>query len=265
MRYLHTRNRAILSEMIRTDFKVRYQGSVLGYLWAILKPLFMFAVLYILFVYIAPIGKSVPHYGISLLLGIVFWNFFSEATMIGATSVVAHGELIRKISIPRYLVVLASSASAMINLGLSMVVVLIFAAFNGVFPSISWLLIPIVILEFYVFTLGIAFALSALFVKFRDITYIWEVFLQAGFYASMVIIPLTAVPEKLRDWFFINPIVQILQDARALLIPSGNNLTIWNSGATLAVKLAPFALITVVCLFGFLYFKSRSKYFAEEV
>jgi len=251
--------------MIRTDFKVRYQGSVLGYLWAILKPLFMFAVLYILFVYIAPIGKSVPHYGISLLLGIVFWNFFSEATMIGATSVVAHGELIRKISIPRYLVVLASSASAMINLGLSMVVVLIFAAFNGVFPSISWLLIPIVILEFYVFTLGIAFALSALFVKFRDITYIWEVFLQAGFYASMVIIPLTAVPEKLRDWFFINPIVQILQDARALLIPSGNNLTIWNSGATLAVKLAPLALITVVCLFGFLYFKSRSKYFAEEV
>lgn len=265
MRYLHTRNRAILSEMIRTDFKVRYQGSVLGYLWAILKPLFMFAVLYILFVYIAPIGKGIPHYGISLLLGIVFWNFFAEATMIGATSVVAHGELIRKISIPRYLVVLASSASAMINLSLSMVVVLIFAAFNGVFPSISWLLIPIVILEFYVFTLGIAFALSALFVKFRDITYIWEVFLQAGFYASMVLIPLTAVPEKFRDWFFINPIVQILQDARALLIPSVDNLTIWNSGATLAIRLAPFAIITIVCVFGFLYFKSRSKYFAEEV
>ena len=265
MRYLHSRNRAILSEMVRTDFKVRYQGSVLGYLWAILKPLFMFAVLYILFTYIAPIGKDVPHYGISLLMGIVLWNFFSETTMIGATSIVAHGDLIRKISIPRYLVVLASSVSAMINLILSMIVVIIFATANGVYPSISWLLIPIVIFEFYVFALGVAFGLSALYVKFRDITYIWEVFLQAGFYASMVLIPMQAVPEKYREWFFINPIVQILQDARALLMPNANNITIWNNVGELAIRLAPFILITLICVFGFYYFRSRSKYFAEEV
>jgi len=265
MRYLHSRNRAILSEMVRTDFKVRYQGSVLGYLWAILKPLFIFAVLYILFVYIAPIGKDIPHFGISLLLGIVLWNFFSETTMIGATSIVAHGDLIRKISIPRYLVVVASSVSAMINLSLSMVVVIIFAFLNGVYPSVSWLLIPIVIFEFYIFSLGLAFGLSALYVKFRDITYIWEVFLQAGFYASMVLIPMQAVPEKYRDWFFINPVVQILQDARALLIPTADNITIWNTVESLTIRLAPFILITLICVFGFYYFKSRSKYFAEEV
>lgn len=251
--------------MVRTDFKVRYQGSVLGYLWAILKPLFMFAVLYILFTYIAPIGKDIPHYGISLLLGIVFWNFFSETTMIGATSIVANGDLIRKISIPRYLVVLASSVSAMINLGLSMIVVIIFATFNGVFPSLSWLLIPLVIFEFYVFSLGLAFGLSALYVKFRDVTYIWEVFLQAGFYASMVLIPIQAVPVHLREWFFINPIVQILQDVRALLIPTTNNITIWNSVESSAIRIVPFTLIILVCLFGFYYFRSRSKYFAEEV
>ena len=265
MRYLHSRNRAILIEMVRTDFKVRYQGSVLGYLWAILKPLFMFAVLYILFTYIAPIGKDIPHYGISLLLGIVFWNFFSETTMIGATSIVAHGDLIRKISIPRYLVVLASSVSAMINLALSMVVVIIFAIFNGVYPNVTWLLIPIVIFQFYIFALGLAFGLSALYVKFRDITYIWEVFLQAGFYASMVLIPMQAVPEKFREWFFINPIVQILQDARALLIPSANNITIWNTVDNIVIHIAPFALIVITCVFGFFYFRSRSKYFAEEV
>lgn len=251
--------------MVRADFKVRYQGSVLGYLWAILKPLFMFAVLYILFTYIAPIGKDIPHYGISLLMGIVLWNFFSETTMIGATSIVAHGDLIRKISIPRYLVVLASSISAMINLGLSMVVVIIFAIINGVYPSLSWILIPVPIVEFYVFALGVAFGLSSLYVKFRDVTYIWEVFLQAGFYASMVIIPMQAVPEKYRDWFFINPIVQILQDARALLIPSANNITIWNSVESVAIRLAPLILISLVCLSGFYYFRSRSKYFAEEV
>lgn len=251
--------------MVRTDFKVRYQGSVLGYLWAILKPLFMFAVLYILFTYIAPIGKGIPHYGISLLLGIVFWNFFSETTMIGATSIVAHGELIRKISIPRYLVVLASSVSAMINLSLSMVVVIIFAILNGIHPSASWLLLPVVIFEFYIFASGVAFGLSALYVKFRDVTYIWEVLLQAGFYASMVLIPIQAVPGKYRDWFFINPVVQILQDARALLIPASDSITIWNSAANLAIHVAPFALIALICVFGFFYFKSRSKYFAEEV
>ena len=265
MRYLTPKNRAILSEMVRTDFKIRYQGSVLGYFWAILKPLFMFAVLYILFTYIAPIGKGVPHYGISLLLGIVFWNFFSETTMVGSTSVVAHGDLIRKISIPRYLVVVASSASAMINLCLSLVVVVIFAILNGVFPSPTWLLIPLVLLEIYIFALGLAFALAALYVRFRDITYIWEVLLQAGFYASMVIIPISVVPEKLRSWFFINPIVQILQDARALLIPTSHNITIWDSVQSVGIRVAPFLIIFCACLFGFYYFRSRSKYFAEEV
>jgi len=185
--------------------------------------------------------------------------------MIGATSVVAHGELIRKISIPRYLVVLASSASAMINLSLSMIVVLIFAIFNGVYPSMSWLFIPIVIFELYIFALGVAFALSALYVKFRDITYIWEVFLQAGFYVSMVLVPMVAVPERLRSWFFINPIVQILQDTRALLIPTVKNITIWNSVENIAIRTAPFIIVLIVCVFGFYYFKSRSKYFAEEV
>lgn len=251
--------------MVGADFKVRYQGSVLGYLWAILKPLFMFAVLYVLFVYIAPIGKDIPHYGISLLLGIVFWNFFSETTMIGATSIVANGDLIRKISIPRYLVVVASSVSAMINLCLSMVVVIIFAGFNGIFPSVSWLLIPLVMFELYIFALGIAFGLATLYVKFRDITYIWEVLLQAGFYASMVLIPIQAVPAHLREWFFIDPIVQILQDARALLITAGDNITIWNTAGSLIIGLTPFIIIILVCVFGFYYFKSRSKYFAEDV
>lgn len=265
MRYLSVRNRSILREMVAADFKVRYQGSVLGYLWAILKPLFMFAVLYILFVYIAPIGKNIPHFGISLLLGIVFWNFFSETTMVGATSIVANGDLIRKISIPRYLVVVASSVSALINLGLSMVVVVIFAIFNGVFPSISWLFIPLVIFELYIFSLGIAFGISALYVKFRDLTYIWEVLLQGGFYASMVLIPIQVVPEHLRQWFFFNPIVQILQDARALLVPSAQNITIWNTAQSFIIDLVPFVLIILICIFGFYYFKSRSKYFAEDV
>lgn len=264
-RYFNVKNRAILREMVATDFKVRYQGSVLGYLWAILKPLFMFAVLFILFTYIAPIGKDVPHYGVGLLLGIVLWNFFSETTMIGASSVVAHGDLIRKISIPRYLVVISSSVSALINLGLSLIVVFVFATINGVMPNWSWILLLPVIVQLYALSLGMAFILATSYVRFRDITYIWEVLLQAGFYASAIIVPMKAVPAELRDWFFMNPIVQIVQDGRNVLIPSETNITIWNTIDNPIIRLVPIMMIVVICVVGFVYFKRRSKYFAEDI
>ena len=249
--------------MVSTDFKVRYQGSALGYFWSLLKPLFLFAILYIVFTFVIPLGKDVEHFAVYLLIGIVLWNFFTEATMIGAGSVVARGDLIRKISIPRYLVVIASSLSALINLGLSLTVVFIFALFNGIVPSITWLLIIPLALELYVFALGISFFLSAAFVKFRDITYIWEIVIQAGFYASAIIFPLTLVPEMYQKWFFLNPIVQIVQDARHA-IATDTSITIWSTINSWVV-VVPFLIIIVVVIIGGLYFKRRSKYFAEDI
>lgn len=263
MKYLHSKNRAILREMVSTDFKVRYQGSVLGYFWSLLKPLFLFAILYVVFTYIIPLGKDVEHYPVYLLLGIVLWNFFTEATMQGASSVVARGDLIRKISIPRYLVVIASSLSAMINLGLSLIVVFVFALLNGVMPSFTWLLIIPIVLELYVFALGASFLLAAMYVKFRDITYIWEIVLQAGFYASAIIFPLTLVPGELQKWFFLNPIVQMIQDAR-WAIATDTSITIWSTISSWVV-IVPFVIVATVAIAGFLYFRKRSPYFAEDI
>lgn len=251
--------------MVRTDFKIRYQGSVLGYFWSLLKPLLLFAVLYILFTYIAPIGQGVEHYGVSLLVGIVLWNFFAETTMNGASSVVASGDLLRKVSIPRYVVVLASSFSALINLSLSFIVVILFALLNGIMPSLSWLLLPVVVLELFILSLGIAFILATAYVKFRDVTYIWEVVLQAGFYASMIIIPISIVPTHLLSWFFANPIVQIVQDARNLLITDSAVPTIWNTVDKMLFKILPFVVIIAIAFIGFRYFRSKSKYFAEDI
>ena len=265
MRYFTPRNRAILREIVAADFKVRYQGSFLGYVWAVLKPLLMFGVLYVLFTYVAPIGKGVEHYGVSLLLGIVLWNFFSETTMMGASSIVENGELIRKISIPRYLIVIARSVSALINLGLSLIVVILFAFFNHVLPSGTWLLTVPVLLELYAFALGIAFFLATAFVRFRDVIYIWEVFLQAGFYASAIIIPMSQVPSYMRDWFFMNPIVQIVQDLRHFFIDGSTDITLWNTVSSSAARAAPFLIIVLVCYTGFVMFRARSKYFAEDV
>jgi len=263
MRYITVKNRAILREMVSTDFKVRYQGSVLGYMWSLLKPLFLFAILYIVFTYIIPLGKGIEHYSVYLLTGVMLWSFFTEATSIGASSVVARGDLIRKISIPRYLVVLASSFSALINLGLSLIVIVIFALVSGITPTWEWLLIIPIIIELFIFALGLSFLLAAMYVKFRDITYIWEIFLQAGFYATPIIYPLSKVPAEFQKWFFLNPMTQIIQDARYVLV-TNTSPTIWSTVHSAKV-LIPFVIIIVISVVGGVYFKRRSKYFAEDI
>lgn len=263
MRYLSKRNRAILREMVSTDFKVRYQGSVLGYLWSVLKPLFLFAILYVVFTYVFKVGKSIPHYPVYLLLGIVMWNFFTESTVVGASSVVAHGDLLRKISIPRYLVVVASSVSALINLTLSLVVVVVIALINHVHPQLGWLLVPLVLVELFVFGLAVSFFLAAAYVRYRDVTYIWEIVLQAGFYASAILFPLQLVPEQFQKWFFLNPIVQMVQDVRYLAV-THESITLW-SKTSLPYLLIPFVIIAGTVYVATVYFKRQSKFFAENI
>src|SRR3990167_7290802 len=139
-RIISKRNRVLLGEMIRTDFKLRYQGSVLGYLWSLLKPLMLFVILFTVFTKFLHIGKGVPNYPISLLLGIVLWSFFTEATSGALKSIVGNGSLIRKINIPRYMIPIASISSAFINTLLNLIVVFIFILFANNTP-ISWMTI----------------------------------------------------------------------------------------------------------------------------
>ena len=263
MKYFTPRNRAILREMVSTDFKVRYQGSALGYVWSLLKPLMLFAILYIVFTYIIPLGKDIAHYPVYLLTGIVLWNFFAETTLLGATSIVAKGDLIRKISIPRYLIVIASSLSALINLSLNMVVIVIFAIFNGVDFTWHWILIIPTLIQLYILALGVSFILATAYVKFRDITYIWEVVLQAGFYASAVIYPVTMVPEAFRKLFFMNPMVQIMQDAKWAIV-TDSSITIWGTIHSW-VAFVPIIMTFALFAIGILYFRSQAHTFAEDI
>ena len=197
------------------------------------------------------------------MTGVIFWNFFIEATTQGSLAVVSRGDLIRKISIPRYLLVISSSVSALINLGLSLVVLFVFALISGIMPDIQWLLIIPLVIEMFALTLGISFLLSTLYVKFRDISYIWEVFLQVGFYASAIIFPLSSVPIKYHAILFLNPIVQIIQDAR-YIIATHTSVTIWSTVNSFAIFI-PFVVIAIIAVIGGLYFKRRSKYFAEDI
>src|ERR1700745_4002139 len=137
MRHIYSKqNRALLSELVRTDFKLRYQGSVLGYAWSLLRPLLLFVILYMVFVKVLKSGGDIPHFPVYLLLGVVIWNFFLEMTTQSLGSIVGRGDLIRKIRIPRWMIVFSSSISALINLCLNLVVVAIFMVLNHV-PILS--------------------------------------------------------------------------------------------------------------------------------
>jgi ABC-2 type transport system permease protein len=259
------KNRALLSELVRTDFKLRYQGSALGYAWSLLRPLLIFIILYLVFVKMLRIGSAIPHFPVYLLLGIVIWNFFLEMTMQSLGSIVGRGELIRKIRIPRWIIVLSSSISALINLFLNLLVVLVFLVINKVDLLETTLWLPLILFEVYVFALGLSLFLSAAFVKYRDINYIWEVILQAGFYLTPILYPLALITnETFQKLIMLNPMAQAIQDARYSSI-THQTQTIYHLFDGGWYQFIPFIIVLATFFIGFTYFRSQSKYFAENI
>lgn len=261
----------LLRELVKTDFKLRYQGSMLGMAWSVLKPLMLFAVMYVVFVRFLRFGAGIPHFAVSLLLAQTLWAFFQEATSQGMQAIVGRGDLLRKLKFPKYIVVVSSTVSALINLVISLFVVLIFMIVNGVEFRPTILLFPLVVVELYIFALGIAFLLSTMFVRFRDIGHIWDVIMQAWFYATPIIYPLTQLINV--GWLsvaklvlMLNPIAQIIQDARYLVVTTQTE-TIWGlvGQQCWLLKLIPLLIIAIVLLVGVTVFRRRSPYFAEEL
>ncbi len=261
----------LLRELVKTDFKLRYQGSMLGMAWSVLKPLMLFAVMYVVFVRFLRFGAGIPHFAVSLLLAQTLWAFFQEATSQGMQAIVGRGDLLRKLKFPKYIVVVSSTVSALINLVISLFVVLIFMIVNGVEFRPIILLFPFVIIELYLFSLGVALLLSTLFVRFRDIGHIWDVIMQAWFYATPIIYPLTQLINV--GWLsvaklvlMLNPIAQIIQVARYLVVTTQTE-TIWGlvGQQCWLLKLIPLLIVVIVLLVGVTVFRRRSPYFAEEL
>lgn len=266
-RVLNKKNRVLLAELTKTDFKLRYQGSVLGYLWALLRPLMMFAILYVVFAKLLKFGGDIPHYPVYLLCGTTMWSFFTECTSQGIQAMIARGDLIRKISFPKYIVVVSATLTAVINMLINLVVIIIFALINGVEFSWTWFLVPLSLIELYVLSLGISFLLGAINVKYRDITSIWDVCIQALFYAIPIIYPVAMVAASstlAAKVILLNPIAQAIQDIRHNLI-TPETITTWNYISNPLLEFLPIILIVVVLIFAAFYFRKKSKFFAEEI
>jgi ABC-2 type transport system permease protein len=253
--------------LVKTDFKLRYQGSALGYLWSILRPLFLFAILYVVFAKFFKVGDAVPYYPVYLLSGIVLWNFFSEMTNMGIQSIVGRGDVIRKINFPKYIIVLSVAFSALINLLINLFVITVFMMILQV--PISWtiLLAPLYILMIFAFALSVSMVLGAIYVRLRDIAYIWEIIMQALFYLVPVIYPLSMVANQW-DWLaklmLLNPVAYAIQGFRdAVITPESITMSDLTNNFLLIV--APILITAGFAAFAVWFFRKKSPTFAEDI
>lgn len=270
MKHIYSKqNKALLSELVRTDFKLRYQGSAIGYAWSLLKPLFMFAILYVVFTKVFKIGGTVENFPIYLLLGIVLWGFFTEMTQQSLSAIVGRGDLIRKIRIPRWLIIVSVSIGALINLSLNLTVVFALALISGMDFLRTSIFLPLFILEIYLIALGLSLMLSALYVKYRDISYLWDIALQAGFYATPIVYPITVGANLITNTtvlklLYINPVASAVQGARNAFV-NPETLTIGEVWGSRFAFLIPIGVTAFFIVVGALYFRSQAKDFAENL
>jgi ABC-2 type transport system permease protein len=252
-----------------TDFKLKFFGSFLGYLWQLMNPLLLFGVLFVVFSFALNLDEGVRYYPVALLLGIVLFSFLNEATSQAVRSLVTRETLVRKIDFPRLAVPMASVLAATFNLLLNLVPVIVFLLASGATPSASWLLFVLVLAVLVLFAFGMSMILSVGFVRFRDIEPIWTVILQVLFYASGVFFTVDAIAgqkhgQLLVDIFFCNPFAAILAAARHTLVDGS-----WTS-PTQALSsdwllLIPGGMVVASLVGGFLLFRTLAPKVAEDL
>ena len=259
----------VLRGLVKTDFRLRYQGSFLGMAWSVLKPLMLFCVMYVVFGKFLRMTDGTPTYPVVLLMGISAWNFVGEATSIGLRSVVDRGDLLRKIHFPNYIVVVSATVGSLISLGINFIVVLVFALFNHVQFTWRVLLVPLNVLQLYLLTLGVTLVLAPLSVFFRDVAHIWEVLQQVLFYSMPIIYPLSYVLDrggfyaKLARFELLNPFAQAIQDIRHNLLAPASQPTVWNLFHSWIPKAFPLALTAAFLALGVYLFRRNTSKFAE--
>jgi ABC-2 type transport system permease protein len=258
--------------LARTEFKLRFFGSVLGYLWTLVRPLLLFGVLWVFFTQVGHVNDSTApgarYYGVQLLGSIVLFTFFAEATTGAVRSMVDRENLLRKIHFPRLVIPASIVLLALFNLGLNLVVVMIFALGSGVEPMLSWFELPLIIGGLVLLSAGVAMLLSALFVYFRDVSPIWEVLSQILFYASPVIISIDTVREKLSTTllhlYMLNPLAVIFQQFRHAIV-THSTLSAGQALGSWTALLEPLAIVVGIFAIGFAVFDRSAAKIAENL
>lgn len=227
--------------LARTDFKLRYHGSVLGYFWALLKPLLTFLILNFVFSTIFnPRNSGIQHFSLQLLTSIMLFNFFSEGTMAGLNSLLGKASLVTKIYVPRWTIVIASTINATLIFAMNLIIIAVFFTWYGFWPGLPaiFTFCYFILLTFFLI-LSFSFIAAPLYVKFRDLSQIWEVMIQALFYGSPIVYPLQIIPVKYHTILLANPIGYIIHFTK-MALTENHYAPLWQNAIFTAIIIALF-------------------------
>jgi lipopolysaccharide transport system permease protein len=245
----------IIKEFTIQDFKLKYKNSVIGYLWSLLNPLLMLVTLYFVFSFIMKL--SVPYYQLFLLLGIILWNFISDATNASIDSLNSKGHLLRKIKFPPYTIVISACIVSAISLILNLLVFFIFMAIFKVKIGFAALLFPVYLIELMIFVLGISFVLCGVYVKLRDMKHIWNFLLLILFWISPSVYPENRIPIQYMRFYMLNPLSRLINGSRDSLIYS----YLPEAKQIIITSIVCFAVL----LIGIKIFEKMTQKIAEEI
>ncbi len=235
--------------LAKTDLKMRYQGSWLGAIWVFLKPFCLFLILN--FVFSNLFFKHNPNYTIRLLVGLVLWFFFSEATTVGMNSLLTKAPILKKVYIPLWLIIVSSTVHSALAFFFNLVILFIFLLAYNVFPGILQISVFLIyIILIYGISLTYSFFAAPLLVRFRDLNQIWEVLLGVLFYASPIIYPMSAVPQDVQTYLYISPMTLLIEHSRVALI---------DHGIARFDHLLIFIAIFIPCFLGSIWFLKKSS------
>jgi ABC-2 type transport system permease protein len=248
-----------------SEFKLTFHGTSLGYAWSLIRPLLMFGVLLAVFTQVFRFGDSVQDYPALLLLNVMLFTLFSEATQRAVTSVVAREQIVRKAQFPRLVIPLSIVLTAILDLSLNLVAVFVFILVYGVDPTWTWLLLPVIVLALLIVTVAVSMIVSALYPRFRDTLLIWTVLSTVLFYATPVLYPIGVAPEQFRHLIQLNPLTPIFEQAQKWIIdPSAPGVTGATSGAEYLL-VASLAILVGICAAAVWIFNREAPRIAEEL
>jgi ABC-2 type transport system permease protein len=253
-------NARILGVLSRSEFKLKYAGSILGYLWSLAKPLLYFAVLWIVFGSV--FKPSIHDFGLYLLIGIVLYTFLADAVTASLPSIVSGAPTLRRISFRPIVIPLASTVATAMTLLANCVAVAVFIVISGVRPQLSWLLLVPLLLELYVFVLGLSLFTATLYVRFRDVGQIWQVAMPLLFFSAPIMYPIAILPHWAQRIAGLNPFVQVMQDARRVLL--GSDAAGAGVLPPIDSRAFPLAVMAVTFALGLLVVHRASPRFAEH-
>ncbi len=250
-------NQAI--ELARNDFKQKFHGSTLGHVWSILTPLILFGILYVVFSVF--MDFDMENYQLYLLLGVIIFSFFSEATRDGMHSIHQKKSIVKDLKFPKHIIVISSVITSAVYLFINLFIFLLLMSLFGIFPGLTSFYLIVTLVELFLLVLGLGFLLSAVYVRHGDMEYIWEFLVTIFFWITPIFYDYDMVGSQYVKYYMLNPLARIISTARQILIY--DHIPLLHGASGWKHEIITLLICVFIFVWGVWLFRKKSPRFAE--